>query len=211
MNTPNTTTKKKWQPSLLMKAEITNEIKAIKTYIRPENKLELNIVKDSYWLKGAFWGEPRPGHPEGKIIYHIYEVLNNVEKIKCSSIIRLQLRLITILHDTFKYLEEQTRPRTDWSKHHAVYALHFAKKHTKDQAILDVIELHDEAYYAWLKFKAGKIKASNLKLEQLIQRLGPNLQLFYLFFKCDTQTGNKYQAPIEWFEKRVKGIQIINF
>jgi hypothetical protein len=34
-------------------------------------------------------------------------------------------------------------------------------------------------------------------------------QMYYLFFKCDTQTGDKTQAPLKWFEQNVSGIDIV--
>ena len=139
-----------------------------------------------------------------KLLTHYCLGSNNLQ-------LRKQLRLITIIHDTFKYLEEQKRPRTDWSKHHAIFALNFAKKYIKDKAILDVIELHDEAYYAWRDFNFGKIASCNKRMNNLVKRLGNNMQLFYLFFKCDTQTGDKYQRPISWFESTVKNIDVVSF
>ncbi|BDS14466.1 hypothetical protein [Aureispira anguillae] len=195
------TSQRIWTPSEMLLNSISNDSNTIALYIRPESVLEQTIVQDKYWQEGAFWGEPRPGHPEGKVIYHIHEVLQNVEKATKNAKLRQQLRLVTILHDTFKYLEEQTRPRTDWSKHHAIYALNFAKKHITDQAVLDVIELHDDAYYAWCADCAGNKDKSEELLNKLRQRLGDNLQLYYLFFKCDTQTGDKYQSPVAWFEQ----------
>ena len=58
--------------------------------------------------------------------------------------------------------------------------------------------------------QGGELKALT-RLESLIDRLGENLQLYYLFFKCDTKTGNKFQESLEWFEKNAKGIQLVNF
>ena len=182
-------------------------------YISPESLIEQKIVNNPQWQEGAFWGEPRPGHPEGKVIFHIHEVLQNVDKATQNRLLRQQLRLITILHDTFKHLEEKLRPRTDWSKHHAIYALKFAKKYISDKAVLDVIELHDEAYYAWRADYAGHQEKAEQLLNNLRNRLGKkNMQLFYLFFKCDTQTGDKYQSPIAWFEEVMQeDITVTNF
>ncbi|CAA6802994.1 MAG: Unknown protein [uncultured Aureispira sp.] len=206
------TSQRIWTPSAMLLNNVSKDTNTILRYINPESILEQTIVQDSYWQIGAFWGEPRPGHPEGKVIYHIHEVLQNVDKATSNKKMRQQLRLITIIHDTFKHLEEQTRPRTDWSKHHAIFALSFAKEHIQDQAVLDVIELHDDAYYAWCAARAGAEEKSNKLLNRLRKRLKGNLQLFYLFFKCDTQTGDKYQSPIAWFEKVMKDeIEVCNF
>lgn len=203
------TSQRIWTPSEMLLNTVSNDKNTIAHYIRPESTLEETIVQDKHWQEGAFWGEPRPGHPEGKVIYHIHEVLQNVDKATTDKTIRQQLRLVTIIHDTFKHLEEKTRPRTDWSKHHAIYALNFAQMHIVDQAVLDVIELHDDAYYAWCADCAGYKEKSEALLNRLRIRLKDNLQLFYLFFKCDTQTGDKYQSPVNWFEQIMKDEIII--
>lgn len=184
----------------------------IQHYVRPESKLEQEIIKDKAWMQGAFWGVPRPGHPEGRIIYHIREVLDNVDRLVCGDEIRAHLRLITIIHDTFKYLEETIRPRTDWSKHHAAYARNFAAQFIEDEFLLDIIELHDEAYYAWRHEVKGRKKIAANQINRLFDRLGEeHLQLFYLFFKCDTQTGDKTQDPIYWFESNITEIEVMHF
>lgn len=202
------TTQRIWQPDhTLMKAYRSTSTPAdqlIAQCVRPENLLERQLVADEDWRTGALWGTPRPGHPEGKVLYHIHEVLKNVDKATTDPLMRRRLRLVTILHDTFKHLEEQKRPRTDWSKHHAVIAMNFAKTYVTDQAVLDVIELHDEAYYAWCATQANYPEESETLLDQLVLRLGKDLQLYYLFFKCDTQTGDKIQSPIGWFEQRLQ-------
>lgn len=197
------TSQRIWNLSPILLSVVSRNSTNILHYIKPESLLERQILQDSDWQEGAFWGEPRPGHPEGKIIYHIHEVLDNVELATNNPIVRQQLRLIAIIHDTFKHLEEQARPRTDWSKHHSIFALNFAKKYISDKAVLDVIELHDEAYYAWRAAYVGKHEKSELILHKIINRLTSKstLQLYYLFFKCDTQTGDKFQTPITWFEE----------
>ncbi|MDC0230729.1 hypothetical protein OAK19_02095 [Aureispira] len=201
-----------WNPSMMLLNVASRDLKHFEYYIKPESDLERQIIRDNSWQDGAYWGEPRSGHPEGKVIYHIHEVLQNIDKATKNWTLRQQLRLIAIIHDTFKLKEEQVRPRTDWSKHHAIFALEFAKLHISDQAVLDVIELHDEAYYAWRASFAGHKEKSDSLLDKLKGRIGANMQLYYLFFKCDTQTGDKYQSPVAWFEQMMqKEITISEF
>jgi len=207
----NTSQQRTWKPNPMILKTVKKDQTAIEKFINPETVLEQRITQDKAWLEGAFWGTPRPGHPEGKIIYHIHEVLANVDKATQQSSVRQQLRLIAIIHDTFKHLEEKVRPRTDWTKHHAVYASTFAQKYIKDKAVINVIKHHDEAFYAWRSYCFGNVEASEQRMNQLIENMGEALQLFYLFFKCDTQTGDKYQAPVAWFEQKVKGIRLIKF
>lgn len=177
--------------------------------VKPETTLEKAIIQNNDWLEGAFWGEPRAGHPEGKVVFHIREVLDNIDKITQNPILRQQLRLVTIVHDNFKHLEETVRPRQDWSKHHAVYAMKFAQNYIDQQHILNVIEMHDEAYYAWHLSKKQDSNKAFLRLNGLFEKLGDeHKQLFYLFFKCDTFTGDKTLTPVKWFEDQVNDIEI---
>lgn len=177
----------------------------------PETELEKQLLKEREFQKGLLWGTPRFGHPEGKVVFHIREVLDNIEKIPLSDHQRSQLRLITFAHDTFKFKEVKAIPR-DWTKHHGKLARNFMKKFTNDQTVLDIIDLHDEAYYAWrCAYVYDDEPACLSRLADLMQRIGPNLQLYYLFFKSDTRTGDKNQHPVKWFEREIKGIDIVKF
>ncbi len=175
--------------------------------IRPENNLEIALLKDRELKNGLFWGTPRFGHPEGQVIYHIREVLDNVEALKTDKQTREQLRIITIVHDSFKYMEDKISYPRDWSKHHGKYARKFFEKYSDDKHLLELIELHDEAYYCWrLSELKNDPKSANHRMNSLITRLNGNMQMFYLFFKCDTMTGDKNQAPLKWFEDVVSHI-----
>ena len=179
--------------------------------VQPETNLEKAILQDKIFQKGALWGKPRRGHPEGKVIYHIREVLDNVEKVVEDDVMRRQLRLITIIHDTFKFQEDTSSPR-DWDKHHALIARNFAERFIDDDEILDIIELHDEAYYCWRwENKYSKPEIAKRRKQNLLDRIGKeNMQLYYMFFKCDTQTGDKTQEPVAWFEKTFD-VKVVNF
>lgn len=175
----------------------------------PENPLERQLLREPEFLRGLFWGFPRYGHPEGEVYKHIIEVLHNVERMPVGAFQRSQLRLIAMVHDTFKYLEDKSVPR-DWTKHHGPLARRFLEKFSSDPAVLDIIELHDEAYYAWrLEYLLHKPELGQQRLEQLLERIETHLQLYYLFFKCDTQTGDKTLAPLKWFEQTIEGIQLV--
>lgn len=187
------------------------DIETIEALLRPETDLERQLLQEADFQRGLHWGLPRFGHPEGKILYHIREVLDNVEKLEVDDNTRRQLRLITFVHDTFKNIEHKGKPR-DWTRHHAVLARQFMERFTDEKAILDVVELHDEAYYSWrCQFLYQDQEKGKQRLAKLLAKLGDNLQLYYLFFKCDTRTGDKIQAPLQWFESTIAGIEIVNF
>jgi hypothetical protein len=89
-------------------------------------------------------------------------------------------------------------------------ARRYMEQFTADTSILDIVELHDEAFYAWRCIFVYQLpQKGQARLQRLLGRLGSNLQLYYLFFKCDTETGDKMQAPLRWFETTVPGIEAL--
>ena len=192
-----------------MKKNISED--QITAILKPETELERQFLADPDFQIGLMYGKPRYGHPEGQVLYHIPEVLANVDKLAISTEMRRKLRIITFVHDTFKNIEDKSTPR-DWSKHHGVYARKFLAKFIEDEVLLKITELHDEAYYCWrLHALYGQPEKSKLRLQHLFKQIKDNRQLYYLFFKCDTQTGDKIQKPVKWFEETVEGIEVMHF
>ncbi len=178
--------------------------------LRPETALEVAFIEHPDFFEGLFWGKPRFGHPEGQVLYHIREVLDNIELLNISDQDRDYLRTVTFVHDTFKYKEDRSHPR-NWSKHHAVLAKKFLEQFTNNQLLLDLTKYHDEAYHIWQNlFLFQRVERANERLEQFLHRFEGNMQLYYLFFKCDTSTGDKNPAPMKWFEKTMKNINIVD-
>jgi hypothetical protein len=168
---------------------------------RLETELEQRIATDAEWQEGAEWGRPRHGHPEGSIKAHIAAVLRNVDDFYAESPLRAQLRLIALVHDTFKFQVETDRPRTG-ENHHAMRARRFAERYVSDPSVLDVIELHDEAYDAWQNgSRDGKWDKANGRALALIERLGDNLPLYLAFYRCDNTTEGKQPDCLEWFHE----------
>ncbi|HMX40563.1 MAG TPA: hypothetical protein PK971_12935 [Saprospiraceae bacterium] len=189
---------------------IPDDLSALETYLRPETELERHLLWVPEFRHGLLWGEPRFGHPEGQIALHIREVLDNIDRVPhITPHERTQLRLIAWLHDTFKYAEDRSRPR-DWNKHHGILARAFLEPYTHDRTVLDIVAMHDDAYYIWLDARHALPSAppNGKSLHKLLHDTAHCLQLYYTFFKCDTQTGDKTQAPVRWFEGSVKGIRI---
>lgn len=183
---------------------------SLENLLQPETVLERKLLSTAEFRHGLLWGEPRFGHPEGKVALHVREVLDNIDLIpRLPDEQREQLRLIAFAHDTFKFAEDRTRPR-DWKKHHGHLARRFMTSYTSDQVVLDVIETHDDAYYAWLAVRHEPLPGEQGKsLDSLLARMGYCMQMYYLFFKCDTQTGDKTQAPLKWFEREALGIEVV--
>ena len=181
--------------------------------LKPETDLEHLLILHPDLRYGLGWGEPRYGHPEGKVLFHIPEIFDNLNYLSppLSKKEREQLRLITILHDSFKCIEDKGHPR-DWSRHHSILARQFSEAYITDKTVLDIIELHDEAYYCWrLDVLEDEPLLSAARFDTLLKRIGYCLQLYYIFLKCDTRTGDKTQAPVKWFEKKGLDIQKVSF
>ncbi len=169
-----------------------------------ENELESSILAHPDVQDGLYWGYPRFGHPEGKVIYHVKEVFDNIDKLDIESDFRRKLRLIALTHDTFKYLETRSKRAATPTLHHAKLAYDFLKDYVDDEDVLQVIKTHDDAYYAWRSDYAYRDpEAAQVKLDKLLAENAAHLDLYYSFFVCDTRTGDKNQAPIRWFEDKI--------
>jgi len=173
--------------------------------IVPETEIERRLVADSDWSLGAAWGKPRPGHPEGSVAAHIEEVLSNVDRVALDAEDRTRLRFVALVHDTFKHRVDPDRQPTG-ENHHALIARRFAERYIDDPELLEIIELHDEAYNSWVKGDRGrKWDAAEERARRLIDRLGASLAFYLRFYRADNATGSKDQAPLEWFEQLVPG------
>ena len=113
---------------------------------------------------------------------------------------------MALLHDSFKFKENKGRPR-DWNRHHAILARKYAQDFIVDQLVLDLIELHDEAYYAWRMIHIARDESGGTaRLDRLRERIRHFMQEYYLFFKCDTCTGDKIAAPLLWWENQFEEV-----
>ena len=172
--------------------------------IQPRSPLEAKLLEQPEFHIGYNWGVPRFGHPEGKVGLHVLEVLANIDRITPDEMTTRQLRIVALAHDTFKYQEAETIARGQ-RINHGLLARLFMEKFIDDAAILDLIELHDEIYYAWrLEALRGNAPLARQRFDRLLQRAGQNLPLHYLFFRCDTMTGDKIQTPRFWLEEKLK-------
>lgn len=166
-----------------------------------ETTLEHTIAESPEWQLGVAWGEPRSGHLEGAVMYHIADVLANIDRQKVTDDERQELRLIALLHDTFKYRVNERQPKVGIN-HHAFMARQFAECYITDTTLLEIIELHDEAYHCWrLGHYRGKWQFAEERMDLLIARLGSSMPLYAHFFFADSDTESKNPEPINWFRQ----------
>jgi hypothetical protein len=169
-----------------------------------ESELERAIAADPDWNAGVQHGEPRPGHPEGRIDLHVAEVLGNIDAWYADSPWRTDLRLIALVHDSFKHEVDRSKSRSG-ENHHAMRARRFAERFELGTALLDIIELHDDAYNSWqCGPRDNNWPKAERRADSLIERLGDNLDLYLAFYRCDNATGDKQPDSYRWFEERVR-------
>lgn len=172
---------------------------------RINSQIEHAVINDPEWQEGIDFGRPREGHPEGKVIFHIADVLENIDDLYShfSETEFLQLRLTALIHDTFKHKVNYNLPKTG-ENHHARIARKYAEKLITDETVLKLIEFHDHAYHAWGRGAWYQDwNAAEERLNQLLEILGNDLQLYYYFYWCDNNIPGKDQSPLRWFEEKV--------
>jgi hypothetical protein len=72
-----------------------------------------------------------------------------------------------------------------------VIARQFAERYTNDAELLDVIELHDEAFNSWVKgSRGGKWDAAEERPNRLLDRLGSSADFYLRFYRADDGTAS---------------------
>jgi len=83
-------------------------------------------------------------------------------------------------------------------------ARRFAEKYITDNAVLEIIETHDEAFNAWQKgARNGNWEKAGERAMKLVKRLGDNIGMYLDFYLCDNETGDKKADNYEWFKALV--------
>ena len=165
-----------------------------------EGDIEQRVAEHPDWLEGIEFGRPRHGHPEGQIKFHIAAVLDNVKKFFDDSPLRRDLRLITLIHDSFKYRVDKSKSRCG-ENHHGMIARRFAESFIGDESVLDVIELHDDAYNSWqCGNRDERWDKAERRATTLIARLEDNIDLYLAFYRCDNFTEGKESNCFDWFK-----------
>ena len=161
------------------------------------------IIADPRYQKNIEYGEPRAGHPEGKVKFHIAELEENLEKLAPHGISKEQywkLKFLIHVHDTFK---ADARPdvRILSPNSHASLARKFAAEFTTDEDLLNMIQLHDVNYALWKQF----IATGSYDLERLDNLLTTiqDWELFLMFLIIDGSTKGKERSKLIWFVQEV--------
>jgi hypothetical protein len=158
---------------------------------RAETALERELARDPALLRGLAWGQPRPGHPEGRVGTHVADILAAITEPAGRR--RDELRFLALVHDALKH---RVRPDAAYSldnDQHGVLARRFAERYTTDPRILRTLELHDEPYRIWRMHPHD----GGRTLQSLLARI-PDLALFLRFVELDGSTQGKDPRPLHW-------------
>ena len=161
------------------------------------------VIADPRYLKNIEYGQPRPGHPEGKVKYHIAELEANLEKLapRISEMQYWKLKFLIHVHDTFK-VDAVPDSRIESPNSHASLARAFASEFTDDADLLAMIQFHDLNFALWKQFAAR----GSYDLERFSRLLDTIMDwdLFLLFLIIDGSTRGKDPDKVRWFLGEVR-------
>ena len=147
-------------------------------------------------------GQTATGSPRGSgRAPHRRSSGENLDGLRLKADDRRKLRLVALVHDTFKNEVDFSQPRSG-SNHHANIARRFAERYTADEDVLELTELHDEAYNSWgVGSRRGDWDKATARARRLLDRLGSRANLYLAFYRADNAAGDKRSEPLEWFER----------
>jgi hypothetical protein len=161
------------------------------------------IIADPRYQQNIEYGEPRAGHPEGKIRFHIAELEENLEKLVPRGISAehyWKLKLLIHVHDTFK-ADATPNSRILSPNSHASLARKFAAEFIDDEDLLNMIQFHDVNYALWLQFdRSGSYDVQ--RFESLLETV-QDWDLFLMFLIIDGSTKGKERSKLIWSIREV--------
>jgi len=179
--------------------------------------IECAMLIDKELQTGLSWGKPRRGHPEGAVKFHVKEIWDLINQGSYTIHETRLLRILALLHDSFKYKVDTTQPKTR-ENHHGWFARQFAAKHhvhlnaefsnTEIAEILEMLQWHDEPYNIHRNLER-KPKRALERLEKLLSKSIRNWWLFLEFLKIDGSTGDKNNKSNAWFEDVLKSRSLL--
>lgn len=164
------------------------------------------IKADPLYQKNIEYGEPRLGHPEGKVKQHIADLEKNLEFLK--KIRRIpneddywKLKFMIHVHDLFK-VETDELAATFSAPSHATLARDYASQFIEDIDLLNMIQYHDVNYELWKEYlKNGQYDRDRfLDLLRAIK----DWDIFLSFTIIDGCTKGKDYGKLSWFINEVK-------
>ena len=168
-------------------------------------KKAIDLIKaDPRYKKNIEYGQPRAGHPEGKIKFHIADLEANLELLQEKGIKPedyWKLKFMIHVHDLFKAEAENGTP-TLHPLNHATLAREYASQYTDDADILNMIQYHDENYELWREYLQTGIYNME-RFEDLLVTI-KDWDLFLLFTIIDGCTKGKDYLKLTWFINEVK-------
>lgn len=186
-----------------MAARIRSAVRAAELIpgFEPESELERALDEDADLIEGLAWGKTRSGHPEGSVGRHVGDLLRRIELSSEPAARRAMLRLVALVHDSFKYRVNRLRPKTG-ENHHAMRARRHVERLTTDERLLSTIELHDRPYAIWRRLRrTGKLEEE--ALDAMLARI-PDQQLFLRFVELDGSSAGKDPEPVRWFREELR-------
>jgi hypothetical protein len=162
------------------------------------------IIVDPRYQKNIEYGEPRSGHPEGKVKYHIAELEKNLEELVAHGISDEQywkLKFLIHVHDTFKADSIPDSLIIDPNSH-ASLARKFALEFVHDEDLLNMIQFHDVNFALWKQFAATSTYDQR-RFENLLETI-QDWDLFLMFIIIDGTTPGKDPQKTVWFINEVR-------
>lgn len=165
--------------------------------------LVLRVKSDTRYLENVEYGEPRSGHPEGKVKFHIAELEANLEKLapRISDEQYWRLKFLIHVHDTFKADAVPDSP-IESPNSHASLARKFASEFTEEADLLAMIQFHDLNFALWKQFAATgsyDLKRFSRLLDTIM-----DWELFLMFLIIDGCTQGKDPDKVRWFIEEVR-------
>lgn len=162
------------------------------------------IKADPRYQKNIEYGEPRPGHPEGQVKFHIADLEANLEALRTRGISSndyWKLKFLIHVHDTFKAEADHDTPILH-PRSHASLAREYASQYTDNSDLLNMIQYHDENYNLWMVYsQTGKYDTT--RFQNLLTTI-KDWDLFLLFVIIDGCTKGKKYSKLSWFINEIR-------
>jgi hypothetical protein len=172
--------------------------------LSPESTTEAQILADPHVRAGLAWGFPRRGHPEGPVHIHVQAILQYIDRQPWQEH-RSDLRILALLHDSFKYKEKVPTGLVMPSvTNHAFLAMqHYARLKPGDSRLAFVLLHHDTPWRFYKQSQKGLFDEKLFK-EIFSQVDLPLLIRFRYADLCERDT-----RSADWFVDKVQELGLL--